>query len=158
MSSSLEFVDLDEEALYIAPPAFVETQKGAPNYCNLSIRQAVEAPLSFMNTTVRFSSHFNFSVSCVCFSEHQENPLSLSFSLIWTGRLLNRPHLPLKRRLNGTLFDPKSLKSLPCLIVNEWKGEWWASEPNFPEKKDGVLGSSRSHFRKKKQFNHVQPG
>lgn len=35
MSSSLEFVDLDEEALYIAPPAFVEPQKGAPNYCNL---------------------------------------------------------------------------------------------------------------------------
>lgn len=122
MSSSLEFVDLDEEALYIILPAFIESKNVhqiIAIYDSHTIRQAIKAPLPFINTIVRFSSYFNFSVSCVCFSEYQENPLSLSFSLIWTGKLLNRPHLPLKKRLNGTLSNPKSLKSLLCLIVNK---------------------------------------
>lgn len=95
MSSSIEIKGLDQEAKYFGPPYFVEPEEGVELeedmeydqgaiYDVNAIQKAIEAGLSFLDNTVRFSSYFSFSASCFCFFPNKKKK---SFSLSFPGFL-----------------------------------------------------------------------
>lgn len=72
MSSSIEIKGLDQEAYYFGPPTLLALGKGQKYdqgaiYDYEATRKAIETGLSFLDSTVIFSSHLNFFASCFCF-------------------------------------------------------------------------------------------